>query len=201
MTVAIYTYFIILKSTFERRKRDLYRRTSSIALSVCKILRRPWNTPDWWLTSEKGCPHLQTGNHKGIQCCRWWLPISLSRPLRPCVLLRAHSHIKPFSLVRCHEHERRSSQWYVIRFLNHRILSSCRLMFDRSSGKGKTQIGMAKLQAPRGFGEISTPAEGVVFRRKNFANPILLPLREPQERTNGDRKTQKKKTVDSRKRN
>jgi len=66
-------------------------------------------------------------------------------------------------------------------------------MFDRSSGKGKTQIGMAKLQAPRGFGEISTPAEGVVFRRKNFANPILLPLREPQERTNGDRKTQKKK--------
>ena len=33
-------------------------------------------------------------------------------------------------------------------------------MFDRSSGKGKTQIGMAKFQAPRGFGEISTPAEG-----------------------------------------
>ena len=51
---------------------------------------------------------------------------------------------------------------------------------------------MAKLQAPRGFGEISTPAEGVVFRRKNFTNPILLPLRGPQERTNGDRKTQKK---------
>ena len=86
-----------------------------------------------------------------------------------------------------------SSQWRVIRFPNHRILSSCRLMFDRSSGKGKTQIGMAKLQAPRGFGEISTPAEGVVFRRKNFANPILLPLIGPQERTNGDRKTQKKK--------
>jgi len=39
-------------------------------------------------------------------------------------------------------------------------------MFDRSSGKGKTQIGMAKL--------------------------ILLPLIGPQERTNGDRKTQKK---------
>ena len=74
---------------------------------------------------------------------------------------------------------------------NHRILSSCRLMFDRSSGKGKTQIGMAKFHALKGFGEISTP-QGVVFRRKNFANPILLPLREPQERTNGDRKTQKK---------
>ena len=92
-----------------------------------------------------------------------------------------------------------SSQWREIRFPNHRILSSCRLMFERSSGKGKPQIGMAKFQAPRGFGEISTPAGGVVFRRKNFANPILLPLTWPQERTNGDRKTQKK-TVDSRKR-
>lgn len=30
----------------------------------------------------------------------------------------------------------------------------------RSSGKGKTQIGMAKFHALRGFGEISTPAEG-----------------------------------------
>ena len=111
------------------------------------------------------------------------------------VIVSFYEHIpqsSPFSLVRFREYERRSSQWYVIRFLNHRILSSCRLMFDRSSGKGKTQIGMAKFQAPRGFGEISTPAEGVVFRRKNFANPILLPLREPQERTNGDRKTQKK---------
>jgi len=66
----------------------------------------------------------------------------------------------PFSLVRHREYERKSSQWYVIRFLNHRILSSCRLMFDRSSGKGKTQIGMAKFQALKGFGEISTPAEG-----------------------------------------
>ena len=100
----------------------------------------------------------------------------------------------PFSLVRFREYERRSSQWYVIRFLNHRILSSCRLMFDRSSGKGKTQIGMAKFHALKGFGEISTP-KGVVFRRKNFANPILLPLREPQERTNGDRKTQKKRWI------
>ena len=35
-----------------------------------------------------------------------------------------------------------------------------RLMFDCSCGKGKTQIGMAKFQAPRGFGEISTPARG-----------------------------------------
>ena len=65
-------------------------------------------------------------------------------------------------------------------------------MFDRSSGKGKTQIGMAKFRGPKGFrGNLHT-RKGVVFRRKNFANPILLPLMEPQERTNGDRKTQKK---------
>lgn len=110
------------------------------------------------------------------------------------VIVSFYEHIpqsSPFSLVRFREYEQRSSQWYVIRFLNHRILSFCRLMFDRSSGKGKTQIGMAKFHALKGFGEISTP-QGVVFRRKNFANPILLPLREPQERTNGDRKTQKK---------
>ena len=143
-----------------RRKRDLCRRTSSIALSVCKILRMLWNTPDWWRTSENGCPHLQTGSRKGIQYCRWWQPISLSRPLFLCVLLRAHSPIKPVDPVRFCEYKRRSGQWFVIRFLNHRILSSCRLMFDRSSGKGKTQIGMAKFQAPRGFGEISTPARG-----------------------------------------
>ena len=86
--------------------------------------------------------------------------ISLSRPLFLCVLLRTHSHTKPISQVRCHEHERGSSQWRVIRFPNHRILSSFRLMFDCSSGKGKTQIGMAKFQALKGFGEISTPAEG-----------------------------------------
>ena len=119
------------------------------------------------------------------------------------VIVSFYEHIpqsSPFSLVRFREYERRSSQWYVIRFLNHRILSSCRLMFDRSSGKGKTQIGMAKFRSPKGFrGNLHT-RKGVVFRRKNFANPILLPLREPQERTNGDRKTQKK-TVDSRKRN
>ena len=82
--------------------------------------------------------------------------------VRSC-LVSFYEHIpqsSPFSLVRFREYERRSSQWYVIRFLNHRILSFCRLMFDRSSGKGKTQIGMAKFRAPRGFGEISTPAEG-----------------------------------------
>ena len=114
-----------------------------------------------------------------------------SSALSLCPFTSTFPYPMPVSLVRCHEHERGSSQWYVIRFLNHRILSSCRLMFDRSSGKGKTQIGMAKFHALKGFGEISTP-QGVVFRRKNFANPILLPLREPQERTNGDRKTQKK---------
>ena len=37
MTVAIYTTPQIPKSTSMRRKRDLCRRTSSIALSVCKI--------------------------------------------------------------------------------------------------------------------------------------------------------------------
>ena len=77
-----------------------------------------------------------------------------------CPFTSTFPYPMPVSLVRCHEHERGSSPWYVIRFPNHRILSSCRLMFDRSSGKGKTQIGMAKFQAPRGFGEISTPAEG-----------------------------------------
>ena len=79
------------------------------------------------------------------------------------VIVSFYEHIpqsSPFSLVRFREYERRSSQWYVIRFLNHRILYSCRLMFDRSSGKGKTQIGMAKFQALKGFGEISTPARG-----------------------------------------
>jgi hypothetical protein len=46
---------------------------------------------------------------------------------------------------------------------------------------------------PQGVsGKSPRPLKGVVFRRKNFANPILLPLMEPQERTNGDRKTQKK---------
>jgi hypothetical protein len=38
--------------------------------------------------------------------------------------------------------------------------SSNRLMFDCSYDKGKTQIGMAKFQALKGFGEISTPARG-----------------------------------------
>ena len=51
---------------------------------------------------------------------------------------------------------------------------------------------MAKFQAQGVSGKSPRPLKGVVFRRKNFANPILLPLMEPQERTNGDRKTQKK---------
>ena len=83
-----------------------------------------------------------------------------SSALSLCPFTSTFPYPMPVSLVRCHEHERGSSQWYVIRFLNHRILSSCRLMFDRSSGKGKTQIGMAKFHALKGFGEISTPAEG-----------------------------------------
>ena len=111
------------------------------------------------------------------------------------LLVSFYEHIPPYQalcMVCCHEYEKGSSQWRVIRFPNHRILSSCRLMFDRSSGKGKTQIGMAKFRSPKGFrGNLHT-RKGVVFRRKNFANPILLPLSEPQERTNGDRKTQKK---------
>ena len=84
----------------------------------------------------------------------------ISSALSLCPFTNTFPYPMPVSLVRCRKDGRRSSQWYVIRFLNHRILSSCRLMFDRSSGKGKTQIGMAKFQAPRGFGEISTPAEG-----------------------------------------
>ena len=81
----------------------------------------------------------------------------------PALLVSFYEHIPPYRtlcMVRCHEYKKGSSQWRVIRFPHHRILSSCRLMFDRSSGKGKTQIGMAKFRAPRGFGEISTPAEG-----------------------------------------
>lgn len=32
-------------------------------------------------TRENGCPHLQTGNRKGIQYCRWEQPISCPHPL------------------------------------------------------------------------------------------------------------------------
>lgn len=50
---------------------------------------------------------------------------------------------------------------------------------------------MAKFQAPKGFrGNLHT-RKGVVFRRKNFANPILQPLIGPQEQTNGDRRRKK----------
>ena len=79
------------------------------------------------------------------------------------LLVSFYEHIPPYQalcMVCCHEYEKGSSQWRVIRFPNHRILSSCRLMFDRSSGKGKTQIGMVKFHTLKGFGEISTPAEG-----------------------------------------
>jgi len=68
-------------------------------------------------------------------------------------------------------------------------------MFDRSSGKGKTQIGMGKFRPQGVFGKISTPKRGSILPKK-LAESNLLPLSGPQERTNGDRKTQKK-TVDS----
>ena len=120
MTVAIHTTPLIPKSTSDRRKRDLCRRASSIALSVCKILRRLWNMPDWWRTSENGCPHLQTGNRKGIQYCRWGQPISLSRPLLLCVLLRVISLIKSVSLVRFRERGGGVSPWKRICSSNYR---------------------------------------------------------------------------------
>ena len=196
----MYRYFIILKSTSERRKRDLYRRTSFIALSVCKIRFCHETCPTDGRRAKTAVITYKLETTRVFSIAGEDSPFLCL--VRSC-LASFYEHIplsSPFSLVRCHEHERGSSPWYVIRFPNHRILSSCRLMFYRSSGKGKTQIGMAKFQGPKGVrGNLHT-RKGVVFRRKNFANPILLPLIGPQERTNGDRKTQKK-TVDSRKRN
>ena len=124
--------------------------------------------------TEKAMKHarLMADERKRLSLLTNWKPLGASSIagedspflclVRSC-LASFYEHIplsSPFSLVRCHEHERGSSPWYVIRFPNHRILSSCRLMFYRSSGKGKTQIGMAKFQAVKDFGEISTPAEG-----------------------------------------
>ena len=151
---------LIPEKHIHRRKRDLCRRSSFTALSVCKI-RFAYETRPTDSRRAKRLSPLTNWKPLGV--------FSIAGDDSPflclvrSVIVSFYEHIpqsSPFSLVRFREYERRSSQWYVIRFLNHRILSSCRLMFDRSSGKGKTQIGMAKFQALKGFGEISTPAEG-----------------------------------------
>ena len=161
MTIAIYTIPQTPKSTSNRRKRDFM----------------PWDKFHSLVgmqDTENAMKHarLMANERKRLSTLTNWKPLgafSVAGENSPFLYLVRSFFVSfyeqiplssPYSLVRHREYERKSSQWYVIRFLNHRILSSCRLMFDRSSGKGKTQIGMAKFQAPRGFGEISTPARG-----------------------------------------
>ena len=60
--------------------------------------------------------------------------------------------------------------------LNHRFLSSCRLMFDCSYDKVKKQIGIAKFKPARGLRENLHTHEGVVFSGKNLSNPIVQTL-------------------------
>ena len=124
-------------------------------------------------TSENGCPHLQTGNLWGHSVLQVGTADFLFSPTLFGSLLRTPIP-KAHPLV-CHSEWPQSSNllgslprregtevasMYESVSSNHRILSSCRLMFDRSYDKVKKQIGMDKFKPQGVCVKISTPMKG-----------------------------------------
>ena len=95
-----------MKSTYNRRKRDFCRRASFIALSVCKI-RFCYETRPTDGERAKTAVLTYKLETAGVFSIAGEDSRFLYLVRSSCVLLRAHSLVKPFSQVRFREYERR----------------------------------------------------------------------------------------------